>query len=655
MAQRRTSAARQYPTDIAPTAPGKDAVETLKRLFESGQFGDAENLAQELLKTFPKVLSLYDFLSTAQVKLAKLDDAARTCRKALKQNPKYANAHANLGNILNRLGRTKAAVTSCRKALRAEPTHQEASINLGIALNADGKPEEAAAVLKRALEFHPESAKLHSNLGNTLKQSGRLSEALASHQEAVRLNPRIGAIHNNLGSTLFALGRHDDAADSYLQAVRLDPQNAESLSNLAKVLVNLNKTDEALAIYEQALTINPNLVSALNGIGGILERRNDTENAVAFAERAMSIAPEDPGNILLWSILLRRMKRLDEATQLLEPLAGLVLPDEQLSVVHNELGKQFDLRRDSEKAFAHFSASNDIQSRGATAQAIDRSAFLAQVEAMDSTLTPEWLASWPASDDPIGHDTPAFLVGFPRSGTTLLDQIMDSHPGIQVIEEKPSFTEVIARINDKATGYPNAIAHLEAHELPVLREIYFRSVAQYVERESGTLLVDKLPLHIRHVALIQRLFPGAPVILALRHPCDVVLSNFMQHFEVNEAMANFFTLEDAAKCYAQVMKLWQKSASLIELNSHTLKYEALLDDFDGEVGKLLEFLGVGWDDTVREFDRHARERGAINTPSYQAVSEPINTVARYRWRRYEKQLAPVMDILGPFIEAFGYG
>lgn len=231
---------------------------------------------------------------------------------------------------------------------------------------------------------------------------------------------------------------------------------------------------------------------------------------------------------------------------------------------------------------------------------------------------------------------------------------MDSHPGVQVMEEQPPFYDVATRIAENHDDYPDVITRLNDEDIAEFRELYFRSVDSYFDREPGTFLVDKMPLHIRHIPLIYRMFPKAKIILALRHPCDAVLSNFMQHYKINEAMANFFTLEDAAHCYAQVMSLWQKSASLMPFERHIYKYESLIDDFEGVVRGLLEFLELEWDDAVLEFDKHARQRRGLNTPSYQAVSEPINDPAWYRWKRYEDQLASVMSDLKPFIEAFGY-
>ncbi len=249
---------------------------------------------------------------------------------------------------------------------------------------------------------------------------------------------------------------------------------------------------------------------------------------------------------------------------------------------------------------------------------------------------------------------PIFLIGFPRSGTTLLDQILDSHPALQVIEEQALIENIYRNLAQTAAGYPAALATLDTDQIRKLRQQYFDHAARYLEAGAGTHFIDKLPLNTADIGLIARLFPEARIILALRHPCDVCLSCFMQAFAPNDAMANFYTIEDTARLYAEVMGLWQHYESLLPLNYHRVKYEDIVADFAGETRRLLNFLGLDWDARVLEYNRHARARKHINTPSYNQVTEEIYTRARYRWQRYDEQLRPVMPMLAPFIDYFGY-
>jgi tetratricopeptide (TPR) repeat protein len=655
MVSNNKQAAIRKPPGQEPSAkPSQQELQDLVGLYNSGQLTQAEAKARKMIKAFPGILVLYDILSAAQAGQGKLEKAARSCQRALEVNPEHIGAHSNLGIIFRQLGRLDEAISSCRKALIIDPRHAQTQINLGVALRTMGRLDEAVHCYREALKVKPDSFMAHSNLGNALKDIGQFDEAVASHREAVNLNPNSPEVHNNLGNALHQLGEFTEAIVSFEQGLKLRPGNADTLSNLGKALKDAGKSEEAIASYERALEINPNHFTALYNLGAIYERMNNVEKAADYTQKALEIVPDDPGIILLWSVLLRRMKKTDEAASILEPLANMALSDAMRIQVHGELGKLCDLKKDSARAFRHFSTANDLQAKSKLSSVVDKQTFLDQILQMDTTLTPEWISSWQALPEDEDYETPAFLVGFPRSGTTLIDQIMDSHPGVQVMEEQPPLYDVATQVAQKYGDYPDIIGSLKGEDIAELRDLYFRSVGSYFDREPGTLLVDKMPLHIRQIPLIYRMFPKARIILALRHPCDVVLSNFMQHYKINEAMSNFLTLEDAAHCYAQVMSLWQKSANLLSFERHIYKYESLIDDFEVVVRGLLNFLELEWDDAVLEFDKHARQRRGINTPSYQAVSEPINARARYRWKRYKDPLASVMNDLEPFIEAFGY-
>ena len=246
-----------------------------------------------------------------------------------------------------------------------------------------------------------------------------------------------------------------------------------------------------------------------------------------------------------------------------------------------------------------------------------------------------------------------FLVGFPRSGTTLLDQILDAHPGIHVLEEQPVLLALRDRVQELPGGYPDALGEISAKLRDELRALY-QSRLQQAGAPDGKLTVNKLPLNLIHIGLIHRIFPDARLILALRHPGDVVLSCFMQDFTLNNAMANFLALEDAARLYDEALRLWYACRERLPLQVHELRYEALVAGFDAEVAQLLQFLGLPWDDKVRDFAAHARGR-LIRTPSYEQVTGALHDRSIGRWRRYRAHMQPCAEILAPHIEALGYG
>jgi len=266
-------------------------------------------------------------------------------------------------------------------------------------------------------------------------------------------------------------------------------------------------------------------------------------------------------------------------------------------------------------------------------------------------LTPAWAATWArnATESGLEHPDPVFLVGFPRSGTTLLDTILMGHPDTIVLEEQPPLNLV----DDKLGGMA-AIAELDADAIAAARRHYFAEVAKLVDLRPGATLIDKSPLFLLKAPLIHRLFPNAKLILALRHPCDVVLSCFISNFRLNPAMSNFLRLEDAAEYYDLTFRHWEQSRVLFPLDVYPIAYEQLVEDVERQVRPLFESLGLSWNDEALDHRKTAKSRGFITTASYSQVTEPIYKRASGRWQRYREHLAPILPVLAPWVEKFGY-
>jgi hypothetical protein len=256
--------------------------------------------------------------------------------------------------------------------------------------------------------------------------------------------------------------------------------------------------------------------------------------------------------------------------------------------------------------------------------------------------------------DQVDEQAPIFMIGFPRSGTTLLEQILGSHPDLQTLEEKDTVATMLKSFLAMAGDSEHALAELDQTQILRLRKEYFDRAAHHISLRPGALLVDKMPLNTAYVPLLWRVFPHAKFILSIRHPCDVCLSCFMQNFAINEGMVGFFTLEDTSQIYSLVMGAWRKYAQELPLNYWQIRYEDLIEDVEGQAHQLLDFIGVPWNDAVLSHTEYAQQRTNIRTPSYHQVTQPIYQRAKYRWKRYEKEFAPVIEVLQPFIEQFGY-
>ena len=246
------------------------------------------------------------------------------------------------------------------------------------------------------------------------------------------------------------------------------------------------------------------------------------------------------------------------------------------------------------------------------------------------------------------HPPLAFLIGFPRSGTTLLERILDTHNEIQVLDEKATLGEVLPLFTNSQNSdhfFKNIFR---------LRLKYFQEVLDNIEYTPNQLLVDKNPLYLREVGLIHFLFPHAKFIFAVRHPCDTCLSCFMQNFTTTPSLANFTSLEDSIVYYDEIIGLLLEQEKKYSLNIHRIRYEDLVGDFEGEGRKLLNFLNVPWQSDLDQYHKNTKNRVLVQTPSYSQVCRPIYKEARYRWLKYKNYFQPFLPIIQKYIDQFGY-
>jgi hypothetical protein len=313
-----------------------------------------------------------------------------------------------------------------------------------------------------------------------------------------------------------------------------------------------------------------------------------------------------------------------------------------IGLIHDRLGN-------SDSAFEAFERMNRESELSERSIGKRAQAFRDLVDYRVQLATPEWVAGWRASDDYSGGPDPAFLIGFPRSGTTLLDSFLIGHPGVRVAEEKPMLQAVAAQLGDF-----ERIATLAPAELQALRHMYFEVAAGHVPDLGDGLLIDKYPLGAIDLALIHRLFPSAKIIFTERHPYDVVLSCFVTRFELSATLVSFLTLEDSAKLYDRAMTLWERSRLAMQLDVHTVRYEHLVRDCETEMRRLVGFLGLEWHEGAADHVSAARDRSFVDTASYAQVVEPLYDRSIGRWTRYRRQLEPVLAILEPWAVKMGY-
>lgn len=518
-----------------------------------------------------------------------------------------------------------------------------------------GRAPQAEAIYRQVLAVEPRNPHALHLLGLMAYQAGDLKSATNLISEAIAVRSDVPDYHANLGEAWRAAGEPALAAACLRRALALEPGLVQVHINLANALTDEGQLDEAQGHYAEAATRLANDVAEIARQASGLEMASRLAGARTLVERGLAISPDDPELNVIAARLDRREGTPETGIARLDRLTGRQMDLRTSIQVLNELGLLCDRAGETGRAFQMFEAAGAKKAELHRIRGVDKSVALETVERMGTVLTPSWPAAW-RRDEPKAFERPApvFLVGFPRSGTTLLEQVLASHSAITTLEERP-LVEMLARLVDEQHGgCPEGLAALTAQDIVALRQVYFDAAASLVSVAPGQVFIDKFPLNIVRLPLIARVFPDARFILALRHPADVVLSNFMQNFRANEAMANFCTPEDAAVFYDRVMTLWRRSAELMPLQVHAIRYEDLVDDFDGQVTRLLDFLDLPWEEGVRDYRDTSRRGRTINTPSYHQVAEPIYRRAVARWRRYEPHLQPVMPRLAPWIGYFGY-
>lgn len=557
------------------------------------------------------------------------------------------------GLIHRKLGLFRESEAFCRRALAIQPDYAWGQQILGTALQCQGLLDQAIGCYRRAIHLQPGHAESFYLLANALSETGRMSEAADYFRKAIHVKPDYLEALSNLGAALIALDKPAEANEALNRALALSPNSPQVLCNLGALFIYSGQNEEALRKYQRAMQVNSESLDATINVANLLEKLHRLEESQAIVDRVL---PQMPDNSLLKLVaakLERRKGHFFEAAAMLDSALNDNLSPDLAGQIHSELGLLHDRLHDTDRAYAHMVESNRLQAQTHAIVYDTRSTFLDRIDRMDSYLTDDLvtLHSPKATDD--GHQDPVFLFGFPRSGTTLLGQILDSHAELQTLEERGTVSEMVQAFETMTQGRDNALGGLSTEEISTLRKIYFSKVRQFLDLRPGAVLIDKMPLSTMYAHIIWRIFPNAKFILAIRHPCDASLSCFMQYFAMNDSNACFLSMEDTAQVYAKVMRLWQKIIQTLPLNYHRIRYEDLVSNFEHETRVLLDFIEVGWNEDVLKYAEHSK-KSRINTPSYHQVTQPIYQHAKFRWQRYAKYFEPSMPILQPYIDYFDY-
>ena len=604
--------------------------------------------------------------------------AIRHLEIARSARPSDVRIAANLATALIETENAERAFeVASRELAFADPTLQLARIR-GYAAQMTERGPEAVEAYEHVIRGSPHDWESHNNLGNARLLAGDLTGALGDLEKAVAMAPNSAPARINLARSYRQAGNSAKAEEILRQMAKEFPDDAEPLIDLHDILKTEAREDEILEVVDRALELRPNdidlLLARARHFGAVLEMEkgetafrkvlaHDPANGDAFvglatvyehsradALHTLSDEAEQQGierNALnlVRAFAHRRAKRFDEGK------AALALVDPGFEGPRREhlLGQMLEGVGDYDGAFASFERMNQFHSEDPS-QPLDRAASMRErLRDQLSKTTNEWFAGWTSAPLRPERRSPTFLVGFPRSGTTLLDTILMGHPDAVVMEERP----VINRLEHELGGF-DAIASMDETAIRNAQRRYFEIAAEYADLGAGSMLVDKSPLLLNEAAFIHRLFPDSLFLLAIRHPADVLLSCYVSNFNLNNAMANFLLLETGAEFYDLTFRTWENARSVLPLRVHRVTYEELVEDPSAILRPVVEAIGLDWHEDMLDHTRTAAQRGVITTASYAQVTEPIYRRSVGRWQKYKKHLEPVLPVLAPWAEKFGY-
>ena len=652
----------------APKAVFDEALE----LVNAGNPGAAEHVCRDAVQRNPKDVNMLGLLGAVLVKMRRLDEAEQVLKRTVRLAPTFAKPHEDLGFVLLELERYDEAVEILQKAVRLDPKLEFAQFNLGKALAFTGKGEDADVAFEASFSLSPERKLLAQ--AARLHKEGQLEEAEKLYRQVLKNNPDNIDAMRMLAMVAATLKHFDDAERLLRRAVGIAPDFLAAVIDLGRILKEQDRFEEAIDYFKKAIEINPNNPQTHFLLAGAYAPAALNHEAVKEYQRTLELSPRHPGALLGLGNALKTIGRLDEAVgayhdcisvkpnngETYWSLANLKtyrFSDEQLLEMEKRveddsaasdksevnflfaLGKAYDDRGDYDRAWHYYERGNDKQRMLVQYDPVHTETINdGIIDVFDKTLFEEKSGS--------GHPDPApiFILGLPRSGSTLIEQVLASHSQVEGTSELPYLGRVATSLNRNrpdGVNYPEAVRELAPENFAVLGEDYIR-YAQLHRTEGKPFFVDKMPNNFPTTGFLHLILPDAKIIDARRHPLDACVGNFRQHYARGQTFA--YDLTDIGEYYLQYQRMMDHWNDALPGRVLTVQYEEVVTDFDNQVRRILEYCKLPWEDDCIRFYETERP---VRTASSEQVRQPIYTGALNFWRNYETHLGELIDILEP--------
>ena len=600
--------------------PSEAQQQSLIDLYHQRKFNEVVSQTTQLLEQFPNSVFLLNILGAGNTNLGQLDAAVANFEQIIAINPNFTDAYLNLGIILKNKGDLAAAASNFEQVIKINPNYIHAYLNLGDVLRNLGKLDAAIAIYEQALEIKPDFTEVRCKMGEALEEQGALDAAIASYKQSITTKQDYVVAYYNLGNALWKRGEIEAAIANLKKAIKIKPNLIAAYFSLFQVLDKSNRINELSLTFEEAKIQFDNLPVDLKYYEALMLYREgkyeDALNILNSLTPSGSVEFMLPAFFKLKGECSDKLKKFDEAFQYFNKM--------------NETIK-------SSKSFQKYSPNEYFNFYRDQLKQIQSSPYKPHIISKKSIKAHEQ----------------AFLVGFPRSGTTLLDTILRSHSRICVVEEKPMISSA-----KKSIGMYNDLKkkeNLSYQEISTAKQAYYAELEKHITGpKNDYLIIDRLPLNIFEMPLIHSLFPESVIIQAVRHPLDSILSCWMQNFQLSHSMANMVGLERIVDLYCLSMDTLKACKSRYNLTVHMIRYEDIVYDLKTELTALLQFLGLEWEDQLENYRDTALKRGRIDTASFRQVIRPLYKESVFRWENYRKHFENYLHKIEPWVNEFGY-
>jgi len=575
-------------------------------------------------------------IASALIAQKRTAEAERIYRGVLVLDPGHVDSLHAVGRLCLQRGAAQDALAPFTRALSLKPDSAEIENDLGTALAALGRQAEAAPHFARAIALQTDFATAHNNLGNALAALDRTNDAIGCFERALALRPDFASAEFNLAGALATLDSHARAIEHFQRALKLKPQFADAHRGLGTSLHSLNRPREALAEFERAVALDPHSAAAGHGLGLAKQTLGRLDEARSDFEKAVTLAPTEPA----YHRALAEAKHFEPGdTQLaaMEQLAATALSEKQQSELHFAKAKAYgDLGR-HEDAARHLLAGNALKRKRVE---YDEAATFAMWRHIETVFTAELLRRRAGVGDP--SDVPVFILGMPRSGSTLVEQVLASHPRVFGAGELGYLANAAKHFKGRSVRdyFPEIAATMSNEQLRGFGADYVAHIRTLAP--DATRITDKMPANFRFIGLIKLVLPNARIIHTRRDPVDTCLSCFSKLFTGAQNFTyDLGELGRYYRAYERLMAHWRivlPPGAMLEV-----QYEDLVGDFEAEGRRIVGYCGLDWDEKLLAFHQNMRP---VRTASVTQVRQPIYRNAIGRWKSYEMMLQPLLNELG---------